>query len=103
VTTTDPILKQLVADADAAEGSIPLTLYLPSGRLFGHTTTHDDFGRYCNFQLEQQSGTGCVVTPTADDEYVHLSVRNSSQMASDDDLPTVVRVRLADVFAWSAD
>ena len=31
--TTDPLLKQVVADANEAEESIPLDLYLPSGRL----------------------------------------------------------------------
>jgi hypothetical protein len=47
VTTTDPVLKQLVADANAAEGSIPLDLYLPSDRLIGHTkrTTTPAAGR----------------------------------------------------------
>jgi hypothetical protein len=39
MTTTDPLLKQLVADTAEAEESIPLTLYLPSGKLFGHTTS----------------------------------------------------------------
>lgn len=100
MTATDPLLKQLVADADEAEGSIPLTLYLPSGLLFGYTTTHDDFGRYSTVQLEQESDTGCRVDPAADPEYVHLGVKELT-MDPDDDSSTVVRVRLADVVAWS--
>ena len=33
MATTDPHLKRVVADANEAEESIPLDLYLPSGRL----------------------------------------------------------------------
>jgi hypothetical protein len=101
MTTTDPALKQLLADADEGEGAIPLTLYLPSGRLFGHTTTHDDFGRFVTHEIGQQSSNSCVVYPKADPEYVHLIVKELSPVPGDDDSLTVVRVRLADVVAWS--
>lgn len=103
MTAIDPVLKQLVADGDDAEGSIPLTLYLPSGALSGYTTTHDDFGRYCTHELEQYSGTGCVVAPAAGSDYVHLIIENPLLISDDEPEPpkSVVRVRLADVVAWT--
>lgn len=61
MTTTDPVLKQLVADTTEAEESIPLELYLPSRKLFGHTTSHEDFCGWAAHQLGQESGyTGTV-------------------------------------------
>lgn len=100
MTITDPVLKQLVADADAAEESIPLDLYLPSGRLYGHTTTHDDFGRWLTNQLGRESGYSGTVAPAPDPEFVHLIVRPVT-MPGQDESPEVVRVRLADVVGWS--
>jgi len=55
---------------------------------------------FSTFQLQQNSDTGCVVAPTADPEYVHLIVRELS-LTPGVDPQTVVRVRLADVVAWS--
>jgi hypothetical protein len=55
VTNTDPALKKLVADTDQSGTSIPLTLYLPSGPLYGYTTSTDDFGRASTHELEQKS------------------------------------------------
>jgi hypothetical protein len=101
VTNTDPALKKLVADTDQSESSIPLTLYLPSGPLYGYTTSTDAFGRVSTHELEQKSNARCVVAPAADHEYVHLVVRETALMPDDPDTQTVVRVALADVAAWS--
>lgn len=100
MTTTDPLLKQLVADTNAAEESIPLDLYLPSGQLFGHTTTHEDFCRWATSQLGNESGYTGTVTPAPDPEYVHLIVQPLT-MPGQEETSEVVRVRLSDVIAWT--
>ncbi|MBI3224187.1 MAG: DUF222 domain-containing protein, partial [Mycolicibacterium cosmeticum] len=98
VTTTDPVLKQLVADANAAEVSIELTLYLPSGVLSGDTTTEYDFGRWTTLVLGQESGFTGKVEPDQDDEYVHLAVQT---LSLDDEKKDVVRIKLSEVIAWT--
>jgi hypothetical protein len=96
----DPVLRQLVAVGNAAEESIPLTLYLPSGRLWGHTTSHYDFGHRATFEVEQQSEAKSTAAPEIDPDYVHLIVREASNMLDDDGSTAAVRVRQADVVAW---
>ena len=100
MTTTDPLLKQLVADTTAAEESIPLDLYLPSGRLYGHTTAHEDFCGWATGQLGRESGYTGTVVPESDPEYVHLIVQPVT-MPGQQQTSEVVRVRLADVVAWT--
>ncbi|WP_460357196.1 hypothetical protein [Mycobacterium sp. ZZG] len=97
---TDPVLKQLVADTNAAEESVPLDLYLPSGKLFGWTTSVYDFGRRITHELETETGYTGVVEPEDDPEYVHLIVRPLT-MPGEQETTEVVRVRLADVVAWT--
>jgi hypothetical protein len=97
---TDPLLKQLVADATAAEESVPLDLYLPSGQLYGRTTTVEDFCGVVTDELGQQSDFTGTVVPAPDPEYVHLVVRPLTMPGQDGD-SDVVRVRLADVIAWT--
>jgi hypothetical protein len=100
MTTTDPLLKKLVADATVAEASIPLDRYLPSGKLFGYTAPHEDFCRVATNQLGQESGYTGDLAPAPDPEYVHLAAP-SRTMPGQDDSSKVVRVRLADVVAWT--
>lgn len=95
----DPVLKQLLADVEGAEIGIPLTLYLPSGVLSGHTTTHYDFAEYSNVQIENYSKGGVSVVADNDDDYVHLGFKLDPDAGEDSPL-TVVRVNLADVVAW---
>lgn len=99
MTTTDPVLKDLIADTTAAETAIPLTLYLPSGQLFGTTTTHEDFCHWATVHLGQESGYTGTVPPTPDPEYVHLAVTPLTM--GDEETVEVVRVRLSDVVAWT--
>jgi len=96
----DPILKQLVADTNAAEESIPLDLYLPSGRVYGHTTSHEDFCGWATNVLGRESGYTGTVVPAPDPEYVHLIVQPVT-MPGQQQTSEVVRVRLADVVAWT--
>lgn len=94
---TDPVLKQLVADATAAQATILLDLYLPSGRVIGRMTGHEGFGHWATVVLNRESAFTGTVEPARDPEYVHLSV---TEPLSDAD-PDIVRVRLADVVAWT--
>lgn len=98
--TTDPVLKQLVADTTAAEESVPLDLYLPSGKLFGWTTSFSDFGRRVTHELGNETGYTGVVEPDDDPEFVHLIVRPLT-MPGQQETTEVVRVRLSDVVAWT--
>jgi hypothetical protein len=98
MTTIDPLLKHLVADT--AGDSIPLDLHLPSGRLYGHTTSHEDFCRWATNQLGEESGYSGTVAPAPDPEYVHLIVRPVT-MPGESPTAEVVRVRLSDVVAWT--
>lgn len=97
---TDPVLKQLVADTNAAEESVPLDLYLPSGKLFGWTTSADDFGRTVTHELGNETGYTGEVKPDDDPEFVHLIVRPLT-MPGQQETTEVVRVRLSDVVAWT--
>jgi hypothetical protein len=51
----DPLLKKLRIQSDRDEASVPLTLYLPSGRVSGRLTHSDDFYRTSEVQLQQLS------------------------------------------------
>lgn len=70
--TTDPVLKQLVADATAAQATILLDHYLPSDRLIGNMTGHEGFGHWTTEVLARESAFTGIVAPTPDPEYVHL-------------------------------
>jgi len=100
MTTADPLLKALVADTVAVEESIPLDLYLPSGRVYGHTTSHEDFCRWATNQVNRESGYAGTIPPSPDPEYVHLIVQPLT-MPDDPQTSDVVRIRLADVIAWT--
>lgn len=99
-SNADPLLKQLVADTTAAEESIPLDLYLPSGRVYGHTTSHEDFCHWATGKLGRESGYTGVIAPEPDAEYVHVVVQ-PLDLTGEEPSPEVVRVRLADVVAWT--
>lgn len=98
MTIADPLLKELVADT--AGESIPLDLYLPSGRLFGYTTSHEDFCRWATSQVQRDSGYTGTIPSSPDPEYVHLIVEPMT-MPGEQQSSEVVRVRLADVTAWT--
>lgn len=97
----DPLLKQLLADTAAAGESIPLEVYLPSGKLYGNTTSHEDFCRWATVQLGQESGYTGTVAPAPDPEYAHLVVSRMTVVPGEREVTEVVRVRLADVVAWT--
>ncbi|BBX91370.1 hypothetical protein H5U98_08910 [Mycolicibacterium boenickei] len=100
-SATDPLLKQVLADTAAANKSIALTLYLPSGTLYGETVSHERFCDWATEQLGKQSGYTGTVTATPDPEYVHLIVDQSLGLPGQESSPEVVRVRLSEVIAWT--
>ena len=99
MTPIDPALQRLVSDTAAAEESIPLDLYLPSGRLYGQTTSAADFGRWVAALLGQESAYTGTVEVEPDPEYVHLVVQPLS--LGEESSEEIVRVRLSNVIAWT--
>ena len=103
--TTDPVLKQLIAQADTDKAAVPLTLYLPWGRVKGYTSDRADFDGYCAGRMRQDA-TGLREVfdeegQPSDTEYLHLSRATTWPAAVE--RHAVLRIRLSDVIAWTID
>jgi len=100
MTTTDPLLNSSLPRRTRPKSRYRWSFHLPSGRLYGQTTSHEDFCGWATNQLGRESGYTGTVAPAPDPEYVHLIVQPVT-MPGESESFDVVRVRLSDVVAWT--
>lgn len=98
----DLTLQQLLAQADAEQKAVPLTLYMPWGIASGKSAGRADFDAYSADFLRRITLSGIFEQhqgPAPDDGYVHLTqVKCYSAMTIQQH--EVLRLRAADVTAW---
>lgn len=98
----DLTLQQLLAQADAEQKAVPLTLYMPWGIASGKSAGRADFDAYSADFLRRITLSGIFEQhqgPAPDDGYVHLTqVKCYSAMTIQQH--EVLRLRAADVIAW---
>jgi hypothetical protein len=99
---SDLTLQQLLAQADAEQKTVPLTLYMPWGIASGNSAGRSDFYAYSADFLRRSHLSGIFEQDQGrapDDDYVHLTqVKCYSAMTVQQH--EVLRLRAADVTAW---
>ena len=102
----DPILHQLLAQADADSLAFGITLYMPWGIASGMATSRAQFDIDCAEWFRERNAEALEavfssdVEGSAEDGYIHLS-RAKCYAATTVQHHDVLRLRLSDVIAWT--